>query len=133
MTENAIETKATARRAYIAGLRNLALLLEEVEYIPTPYTGAVKNTDRLNVFGADSTTLEVLLNRVGPPVSVELRTPSAWMVWHLDGVAVQLLVPAEQVFTRVATGTWCRIGDERREQVEWVLAERFQPATDGAA
>jgi hypothetical protein len=136
MTENAIDTKqATARREYIAGLRNLALLLEEREDLPLPHTGnrAVSLIGGpLDIFNTDEAVLELLMAHVGRPAEVKMLALTAWITWHLDGVALRINLPVKQVFDRVVTSTY-RVGDESFESAEWVLAERFQPATGGAA
>lgn len=125
---------ATERRDYIAGLRKLADLLETHEDLRAPSTGMAREAatyGAITIFGADALlpTLELLRTHVGRPASVEMRGDTAWITWHLDGLALQAAALAGQVFEQVVTGT-CRIGSQVREQVEWVLAERWQPAED---
>lgn len=137
MTENAIDPRAkareaTIRREYIEGLRKLAVLLEKHEQLPTPYDGNRAVGDSLHIFHGGPPAVELMLAVFGRPASVRLRDVSAWMTWHLDGVAVQLNVSIDEVSSQIVTGSY-RIADEVHEHVEHVLFERFQPETDGAA
>lgn len=129
MTERT-DRAATERAAYVAGLRKLADLLENHDDIKTPTTGCIPNHfgDTINIFtNRDLDTADRLADLFGRPADADLRNNTMWLTWHLDGLALQVSIPAHLVTESVVTGT-VRIGSQVREQVERVLAERFQPA-----
>jgi hypothetical protein len=127
-----VTVETTPRQDYITGLRALADLLAEHPEVPTPLTGDIRHYPhgygQMHVSGPGGAG-ETLAALLGRPTHVELRADRAWLTWHLAGLAVLATVPMEKAAERVVTGS-VRVGSEVREVVEWVLSDRYQPATE---
>jgi hypothetical protein len=127
-----VTVETSPRQDYITGLRALADLLAEHPEVPTPLTGDIRHYPhgygQMHVSGPGGAG-ETLAALLGRPTHVELRADRAWLTWHLAGLAVLATVPMEKAAERVVTGS-VRVGSEVREVVEWVLSDRYQPATE---
>lgn len=125
--------QAASRAAYVEGLRGLADLLEQNQDIslPNDTRADARPTEAAQGLHLVSGNPDRLAELLGHPAAVKIDGNWLHLVWHIAGVAVKVLAPAS-VGRDVVTGIRV-VGDREVPVTEYLVPERFQPATTASA
>ena len=99
-------TTDTERAEYVAGLRDLATILEQHPELPLPYHGRGSELLWIATYDEDHKELARTFARLIPgQVRKEARGTDFDLVGSVAGLKVQMILDRDQVCQRVVTGT----------------------------